>query len=55
MKKAIEENGGKIGSSISAKTDYVVASNNMGPAKLDKASKLNIPIISEVEFMKLLE
>ena len=55
LKKAIEENGGKIGSSISAKTDYVVASNNMGPAKLDKASKLNIPIISEVEFMKLLE
>ncbi|PRZ21644.1 NAD-dependent DNA ligase LigA [Flavobacterium granuli] len=55
LKKAIEDNGGKIGSSISAKTDYVVAGDNMGPAKLEKASKLNIPIISEIEFMKLLE
>lgn len=55
LKKAIEDNGGKVGSSISAKTDYVVAGDNMGPAKLEKASKLNIPIISEIEFMKLLE
>ena len=55
LKKAIEDNGGKVGSSISAKTDYVVAGDNMGPAKLEKASKLNIPIISEIEFMNLLE
>lgn len=55
LKKAIEDNGGKVGSSISAKTDYVVAGDNMGPAKLEKASKLNISIISEIEFMKLLE
>lgn len=54
LKKAIEDNGGKVGSSISAKTHYVVAGDNMGPAKLDKAIKLNIPIISEVEFMALL-
>ncbi len=54
LKKAIEDNGGKVGSSISAKTHYVVAGDNMGPAKLDKANKLNIPIISEVEFMALL-
>ena len=55
LKKAIEDNGGKVGSSISAKTHYVVAGDNMGPAKLDKANKLNIPIISEVDFMNLLE
>ncbi|GIZ08285.1 NAD-dependent DNA ligase LigA [Flavobacterium sp. UMI-01] len=54
LKKAIEDNGGKVGSSISAKTDYVVAGDNMGPAKLEKASKLNIPIISEIEFMKMI-
>jgi DNA ligase (NAD+) len=54
LKKAIEDNGGKVGSSISAKTDYVVAGANMGPAKLDKAVKLNIPIISEMDFIKLI-
>ncbi|UFH35149.1 NAD-dependent DNA ligase LigA [Flavobacterium acetivorans] len=54
LKKAIEDNGGKVGSSISTKTDYVVAGDNMGPAKLEKAGKLNIPIISEIEFMELL-
>ena len=50
LKQTIEDNGGKVGSSISAKTDYVVAGDNMGPAKLDKANKLNIPIISEEDF-----
>ena len=54
LKKAIEDNGGKVGSSISAKTDYVVAGANMGPAKLEKAIKLNISIISETDFMKLM-
>ncbi len=55
LKKAIEDNGGKVGSSISAKTDYVVAGDNMGPAKLEKAGKLNIPIITENEFMALID
>ncbi len=55
LKKAIEDNGGKVGSSISAKTDYVVAGANMGPAKLEKAVKLNIPIISETDFMEMLQ
>lgn len=54
LKKAIEDNGGKIGSSISVKTDFVVAGANMGPAKLDKASKLAIPIISEFDFLKMI-
>jgi DNA ligase (NAD+) len=55
LKKAIEDNGGKIGSSISAKTDYVVAGANMGPAKLEKAVKLNINIISESDFLEMID
>ncbi len=51
LKKAIEDNGGKVGSSISAKTDFVVAGDNMGPAKLEKATKLNIAILSEEDFI----
>jgi len=54
LKKAIEDNGGKVGSSISAKTDFVVAGDNMGPAKLEKATKLNIPILSEEDFINKL-
>ncbi|CAA9194301.1 NAD-dependent DNA ligase LigA [Flavobacterium collinsii] len=54
LKKTIEDNGGKVGSSISAKTDFVVAGDNMGPAKLEKASKLNIPILSEEDFINKL-
>nr|WP_317632619.1 NAD-dependent DNA ligase LigA [uncultured Flavobacterium sp.] len=55
IKNTIEANGGKIGSSISSKTHYVVAGENMGPAKLEKALKLNIPIVSESEFEQLLK
>lgn len=55
LKKAIEDNGGKVGSSISAKTDYVVAGDNMGPAKLEKATKLNVAIISEDDFIEMLD
>lgn len=54
LKKAIEDNGGKVGSSISSKTDYVVAGDNMGPAKLEKAKQLGVKIISEDEFIELL-
>ena len=50
----IEQNGGKILSSISAKLNYLVAGDNMGPAKLEKANKLNIPIISDGELMGLI-
>jgi DNA ligase (NAD+) len=55
LKKTIEDNGGKVGSSISAKTDYVVAGENMGPAKLEKANQLKIPILSETQFLELLQ
>jgi DNA ligase (NAD+) len=51
LKKAIEDNGGKVGSSISAKTNFVIAGDNMGPAKLEKASQLKVPIISEDDFL----
>ena len=55
LKKAIEDNGGKVGSSISAKTDFVVAGDNMGPAKLEKANQLKVPIISETDFIAMLQ
>ena len=55
LKKLIEDNGGKVNSSISSKTDYVVAGDNMGPSKREKATKLSIPIISEQEFLDLLK
>lgn len=54
-KKLIEQNGGKNVSSISRKTDYVLAGDNMGPAKLQKATDLGIKIINEDEFLKLIE
>ena len=54
LKKAIEDNGGKVGSSISSKTDYVIAGDNMGPAKLEKANQLGISIISESDFSKMI-
>ena len=54
LKKLIESNGGKISSSISSKTTYLVAGSNMGPSKKEKAEKLNIKIISETELSNLI-
>jgi DNA ligase (NAD+) len=54
LKNAIEYNGGKVGSSISAKTNYVIAGENMGPAKLEKANQLKITIISERDFKEMI-
>ncbi|WP_375605204.1 NAD-dependent DNA ligase LigA [Flavobacterium davisii] len=54
LKQLIENNGGKVGSSISSKTHYVIAGNNMGPAKLEKATQLGITILSEEEFNTML-
>ncbi len=51
LKKLIEDNGGKVSSSISSKTSYIVAGANMGPSKLEKANKLEVPILSEDEFL----
>jgi DNA ligase (NAD+) len=54
LKDIIEQNGGKILSSISAKLNFLVAGDNMGPAKLEKANKLNIPIISDDELLAMI-
>ena len=53
-KQLIEMNGGKNTGSISAKTNFILAGENMGPAKLEKAIELGIKIISEEEFLKML-
>ena len=53
-KALIEKNGGKNSGSISKKTDYVLAGENMGPAKLEKAQKLGVPIIDENEFLAMI-
>ncbi len=55
IKEVIEINGGKNASSISSKTDFVLAGENMGPAKLKKASDLGITILSEDEFISKLK
>lgn len=54
LKKAIEDHGGKVAGSISAKTNYVVAGENMGPAKLEKATQLNVSILSEEDFIQMI-
>ena len=54
-KDMIEKNGGKNVGSISKKTTFILAGENMGPSKMEKAEKLGIPIINEDEFLKMLE
>ena len=54
-KELIERNGGKNVGSISSKTSFVLAGDNMGPAKLEKANSLNIPVYNEDEFLKMIE
>ncbi len=54
LKQMIEDNGGKVSSSISSKTSYVVAGDKMGPSKKAKAKQLNIPIISENDFLQMI-
>ena len=54
-KAMIEAHGGKNVGSISKKTDFILAGENMGPSKLEKAQKLGIPIVSEEEFLKMLD
>ena len=54
LKKLIEKNGGKVLSSISKKTSYVVAGDKMGPSKKIKAESLQVPIISEDDFLQMI-
>ena len=55
LKKLIEDNGGKVSSSISSKTSYVVAGDKMGPSKRIKAETLGITILTEQEFLSFLK
>ena len=55
LKRIIEENSGKVTSSISSNTSFIVAGEKMGPAKLSKARKLGVKIVSEFDFMKLIK
>jgi len=52
LKQLIENNGGKVSSSISAKTSFIIAGDNMGPSKRQKAEQLNILIINEYDFLQ---
>ncbi len=53
-KAIIESHGGKNGSSVSKKTDFILAGDNMGPAKLEKAAKLGVPVLDEESFLGML-
>ena len=55
IKEAIEHNGGKVSGSISSKTSYVLAGADMGPAKRTKAEQLEVPVIGEEEFKRMIE
>ena len=55
LKKSIEDNGGKVSGSISKKTNYIVAGDNMGPSKRTKAEGLKVPIITEKEYLKMID
>jgi len=54
LQETIVANGGKLVSGVSGKTDYLVAGENMGPSKREKAEKLGVKIISEQEFLKMI-
>ena len=55
LKKLIEDNGGKVSSSISSKTSYIIAGDNMGPSKKEKAKLLNISLINEHDFLQIIK
>ncbi|OIQ28994.1 MAG: DNA ligase (NAD(+)) LigA [Bacteroidetes bacterium MedPE-SWsnd-G2] len=55
LKELVEKNGGKIVGSLSSKTNYLIAGEKMGPSKLQKADKLNITLLKEVEFLDMIK
>ena len=55
LKKSIEDNGGKVSSSISKKTDFIIAGDKMGPSKKQKAESLGIQLIDEITYCKMIE
>ena len=54
LKKSIEDNGGKVTGSISKKTSFIIAGDNMGPSKKEKAELLGIPMITEQDYLKMI-
>ena len=55
LKKSIEDNGGRVSSSTSKKTDYIVAGDKMGPSKKTKADDLGVTLISEDDFIEMIK
>lgn len=55
LKKSIEDNGGKVTGSISKKTSFIIAGDNMGPSKKEKAESLGIPMISEQDYLLMIQ
>ena len=55
LKETIKNHGGKVISAISGKLDFLLAGDKMGPAKKEKAEKLGVKIISEADFLKMIE
>ena len=53
-KQLIEQHGGKLQASVSAKSQYILAGDNMGPAKLEKANKLGVKLLNENEFLAMI-
>jgi DNA ligase (NAD+) len=54
LKQLIEEHGGKVVGSLSLKTSFLLAGDQIGPSKKDKAAALNIPLLSEVSFIEMI-
>jgi len=55
LKAAVEKAGGKISSSVSGNTSFIIAGNDMGPSKRTKAAELGVPLVSEEEFVKMIQ
>jgi len=55
LKKSIEDHGAKVTGSISKKTNFLIAGDKMGPSKKEKAEKLGIEMISEQDYLKMIE
>ena len=55
IKQSVEQHGGKVSGSISKKTSMVIAGDNMGPEKRKKAEDLNVPIITETEYLEMIQ
>jgi hypothetical protein len=55
VKAIIEQNGGKVSGSVSSKTNFLVHGDNMGPAKLQKATELGVTLVTEDDFLAMLE